>query len=388
MEYNMNYERLINEIKTPFYVYDIDILTDRIKYLNNKFPNIGLVYAVKANSFIVKELDNLVERFEICSFGEFEICDRLNVNDNKMVISGVNKTPSEIEYLIQNKAILKYTVESVNQYNLLLNLAEKYKKQISLLIRLTSNNQFGVTVDEALDIIKNNNNQYVEIDGIEYFSGTQKHSIKKIAREVDFLLDFIDKVKEELGFDIKEVEYGLGLPVFYFQDEEFNEDEYLSEVNNELTRFGNKKLTIELGRSIAASCGYYFTSVVDLKENRFGKNVILDGGMNHLVYYGQTMAMRHPYFDLYPKRDKELVNYNLYGSLCTVNDIVVKSIDVPKLELNDTFIFKNVGAYSSTEGISLFLSRNLPKIVLHKNGLDFIIVREDLKTSEINFPKY
>ena len=112
------------------------------------------------------------------------------------------------------------------------------------------------------------------------------------------------------------------------------------------------------------------------------------GGINHIVYYGQTMAMRIPYFDLYQEEKSDIIDtYNLYGSLCTVNDIIVKNINVNKLSLGDVFIFKNVGAYSSTEGISLFLSRDLPKVVLYKNK-EIKVVRDNLKTSEINYPNY
>ena len=110
--------------------------------------------------------------------------------------------------------------------------------------------------------------------------------------------------------------------------------------------------------------------------------------MNHLVYYGQTMAMRVPHFDIFPKRDCPKVTYNLYGSLCTINDIIIKDVTVNKLQLNDTFIFKNVGAYSSTEAIALFLSRELPKIIICDSKGNYHVVRDALKTSEINFPCY
>ena len=98
--------------------------------------------------------------------------------------------------------------------------------------------------------------------------------------------------------------------------------------------------------------------------------------------------MRIPYYDLYPQREKNEEIYNLYGSLCTVNDIIVKNIGVNGLELGDTFIFKNVGAYSMTEGISLFLSRDLPKVVLYNRNKEYKVVRDVVKTSSINCPKY
>ena len=378
-------ENIAKNYKTPLYVFDIDELTKRVNYLKSKLKNCNIVYAVKANTFIIKEIDSLVDRFEICSPGEFDISSNLNISDNKMVISGVYKDEESIDNMIKNYNILKFTIESINQFKLLEKLSIKYNKKLHVLIRLTSGNQFGVNEDEFKEIIKNNTE--LIIDGIEYFSGTQKTSIKKINKEVDYLNEFINEIEITLNFKINEIEYGPGLPIHYFKDEEFNEDEFLNEVNEALDRLKHKELSIELGRSIAATCGYYFTKVVDMKTNKNGNYVIVDGGINHLVYYGQTMAMRIPNFEIYPKRNNEIKNYNIYGSLCTINDIIVKNINTFSLSLGDIFIFKKTGAYSMTEGISLFLSRDLPYVGIYKEG-NLKIVRTNVKTSEINYPNY
>lgn len=378
------FESIINNFDTPTYVYDINKLIDRVKYLESKLKNKELVYAVKANSFVAKELENYVSRFEICSYGEFNICNKLNIDHNKMVISGVNKDYKSIDDMM-NYNIGKFTIESLEQFKLLESMCKKHNKKINVLIRLTSNNQFGVTEDEVKYII--NNKENIIVDGIEYFSGTQKTSLKKINKEIDYLNEFVDSLEKELNIEIKEIEYGPGLPIHYFMDDEFNEDEFLDEVNNIIDRLNHKKIYLEIGRSMVASCGYYLTKVVDMKTNKNGNYVIVDGGINHLVYYGQTMAMRIPHYEIYPKREESIENYNIYGSLCTINDIIVKNINTNKLELGDVFIFKNVGAYSSTEGISLFLSRDLPSVILYKDN-KCIKVRDNIKTSEINYPNY
>ena len=385
----MDYEKLIQEHGTPTYLYDIETLINRVNYLKSKFDDeIHMVYAVKANTFIAKELEQDVERYEICSPGEFRICNNLSIDRKKMVISGVYKDYETIENMISSyDDIGKYTIESVSQYELLKELTRKYERHIHILIRLTSGNQFGVNEEEFLTILKDKN-EFIMVDGIEYFSGTQKHSIKKINREVDYLVEFISKLESSLGISLKEVEFGPGLPVFYFQDDEFDEEEFLTEVNLALRKMKGKVISLEIGRSIAASCGTYLTKVVDMKSNKNGNFTLVDGGIHQLVYYGQTMAMRIPFFDVMPKRDRELNTYNLYGSLCTINDILVKNITVPKLEIGDVFLFKNVGAYSSTEGISLFLSRDLPKVLICSRDKKISVVRDRIKTSELNFPNY
>lgn len=386
----MNYDEVIKKVGTPAYVYDINILLDRIKYLKSIFlEDVNLVYAVKANTFIAKELEKVVERYEICSPGEFDICNKLNISYDKMVISGVYKDFETMERMISNYSdIGKYTIESIEQWQLLSEMTKKYNRKIHALIRLTSGNQFGVNEADVKYIIQNNDSNFIEIDGIEYFSGTQKHSIKRINKEIDYLIEFIDSIEKEYSISIKEIEYGPGLPVFYYQDDEFDEDTFLREVKEAISKIKNRIVSLEIGRSIAASCGFYFTKVVDMKTNKNGNFTLVDGGIHHLVYYGQTMAMRIPYFDIYPERNGNLENYNLYGSLCTINDILVKNINVPALELGDVFVFKNVGAYSSTEGISLFLSRDLPKIAIYDKNKTLQIVRDTVKTSEINFPSY
>ena len=382
----MDYKELIEKYKTPMFLYDSNILNKRINYIKSKInKDYRIIYAVKANTFIIKELDDLVDGYEICSYGEYEICEKLKIDKNKYIISGVNKEKYYIEEMINNN-VSKYTIESINQYLLLDELVNKYKKKINILIRLTNGNQFSVSKEDFIKIIEfNKNNEYIKISGIEYFTGTQKLSIKKINNEIDYIIEFIKEIENKYNIMLEEVEYGPGSPVFYF-NEEFDEDNYFDELNKALSKIKNKKISLEIGRSIAASCGQYITSIVDIKGNELGNSIILDGGINHLVYYGQTMAMRIPDFEIVPKRKKEKKNYNLFGSLCTINDILLKNIELNSPVIGDYIIFKNTGAYSITEGIALFLSRELPSVVIYDRNGKYNLVRKHLKTSTINCP--
>ena len=383
----IDYDYITKKFGTPIYVYDINELDKRIDHLKKSFSNdISLVYAVKANTFIAKEVESMIDKFEICSPGEFEICNNLNINHDKMVISGVYKNYEFIESLVKNYDINRYTIESIEHFEMLDELSIKYNKKLNVLIRLTSGNQFGVSEEDFKHIITNNKN--LVIKGIEYFSGTQKHSIKRINKEIDYLILFSSEIEKEYNIKFEEIEYGPGLPIFYYEGDEFDEDEFFKEVNEALSRIKNKKVLLEIGRSIAASCGNYLTTVVDLKSNQNGNFAIVDGGINHLVYYGSTLAMKIPHLEVLPKRKADSDIYNIYGSLCTINDVLVKNLSVRKVEVGDIFVFKNVGAYSSTEGISLFLSRDLPKILIYNKNKEYKLVRNTIKTSEINFPNY
>lgn len=383
----INYNELVEKYDTPMFIYNIDVLRDRINYLKSIFKDIDLIFAVKANTFIVKEIEDIIDGYEICSYGEYQVCDRLDIKSSQMIISGVNKDDEFVGNIFdKRKDIKKYTIESLEHYKLLNKYSLKHNIKINALIRLTSGNQFGVSEEDFLKII-NEKGENIHILGIQYFSGTQNKLIKRTVKEIEYLNTFIDKLNNEYNFKVEEVEYGPGLPIVYFEDNEWDENKFLNEVYNELTKLNVKHIAIEVGRSIVAGCGLYLTRVVDLKSNQNGNYVILDGGINHLVYYGQMMAMKKPRFEVITKNKGKLVNYNLCGSLCTINDILLKNVDLNELSLNDLFIFKDTGAYSSTEGINLFLTRNLPKVVLYKSGRS-LLVRDNLETSKLNFPNY
>lgn len=384
-------KKLINEVSTPFYVFDINVLRDRIDYLNSMMPeNVHLCYAMKANPFVVKEIDEIIEKYEICSYGEWNIAKKMGVSDSKMVISGVYKDEISMEDILNNyKNGEVFTIESLNQLELLNKLTKEKKKVINIILRLTSGNQFGMCEEEIIEILENRAKyEYLNIMGIQYFSGTQKKLSKRIIKELEYVDEFVLNLKNNLGFVVEELEFGPGFPVVYFEaEQDFDEQTYLMEIADKIKNMKYQgHITMELGRSIVASCGSYYTKVVDKKINKEGNFAILDGGMNHLVYYGQMMAMKKPMLDIIPKReDKILENWNLVGALCTINDLIVKQLPVSNLEIGDIFVFKNTGAYSMTEGISLFLSRDLPKVVFVQGG-EMKIVRENINTYKFNMP--
>ena len=275
---NANIDALKSANDTAFYVFDALELKRRIAYLRSRLPQeIELCYAVKANSFIVKELIGDVERFEICSPGEAEICASLGVPSEKAVISGVYKTPSSIEKLAAQPDFHGiFTAESLSQYELLCALSEKYGRVFRVLLRLTNSSQFGMNAEDIESIIQARAaHKNISIIGIQYFSGTQKTSLKKFGRELETLDALLLHLKDDLGFEAEELEYGTGFPAAYFESDELDEDALLSGFS-ELVRGMTFKgrIVLELGRSIAASCGKYFTHIVDIKRNK-GQNYLL-----------------------------------------------------------------------------------------------------------------
>lgn len=377
----------IGRFGTPAYVFDLDILKERVEKIKNLLGSKAKIcYAMKANPFIIRPMNEYIDKYEVCSPGEYEICYRHGIAPEKIIVSGINKTMDSMERILglsNGKGI--FTIESKMHYDILSKLCSQKNLNIRVLIRLSSGNQFGVDKEEFEKIAGLvAEDEHLSLYGIHYYSGTQK-KMKKIARELEMLTEYRAYLLETYGIELDELEYGPGLIFNYFEAEKDNGfEEQLSELNELLDIAGQfKGITLEMGRFIASECGSFYTSIVDIKHNEGYNYCIVDGGIHQLNYYGQTMGMKKPYMDIITSSN-ELTKWNVCGSLCTVNDVVLRDVELPKLNIGDVLVFKNCGAYSVTEGMALFLSRELPKVLFYDRETGFKVVRKQIGTDIFN----
>ena len=379
------YDNMVNE--TPAYVFDLDSLKQRVKMIKRELGEARLCYAMKANPFLVGPLKNLVDRFEVCSPGEYEICKKLNVDSGCIVVSGVNKIYDSMRRVFeQGKGEEIFTLESPRHYEILNDLCAEYGYQIKVLVRYTSGNQFGMDKATCMDVMqKVLENDRMELQGIHYYSGTQK-KMKKVEKELLKLGQFSSEFAEQSRCELKELEYGPGLAVTYFENEQDMDsvDELRALRGLLAQRQGYEQVTIELGRFVAAECGSFVTKVVDTKITDENRVAILDGGTHHLNYYGQMLGMKIPHIQVLPEKQVLDEHWNLYGSLCTVADVITRDAKLGNLAIDDVLIFKRCGAYSVTEGMSLFLSRDLPKVMFYSKEEGFRTVRDTVETYILN----
>lgn len=381
-------EYAISQYQTPFYIFDTDILANQINKIRTAIgTDVEICYAMKANPFVIKEMQDIVDYFEVCSHGEFSICELADIDVNKIVMSGVYKNFTDIETMIYeygNQII--YTIESLSQWKNIVDFALEHQRHVRVLLRLTTGNQFGMDETVIREIIANRNkNPYIDIEGIQFFSGTQKKSTSKFEKELEMLDNLCSDLQKQYAFNIKKIEYGPGLPVCYFEDNNV-EDLMLDLLAKLIKKLNFKgKITLEIGRFIAASCGFYVTSVVDVKVNNNENFCIVDGGIHHINYLGQIMGMKKPSIIHLNEKSGETKEWTVCGSLCTVNDVLVKQYPFVDMSRGDTLIFKKVGAYSVTEGISLFLSHELPQVLLYSEKCKFRLARSNYPTYILNY---
>ena len=400
--------------QTPYYVFDTDEFAKRAAMIRAALDckggrRIPLCFSIKANPFLLHRLPEDLDHVEVCSPGELEICIALGVKPERIIYSGVMKEKCDIERAVSYGAGI-LTCESIRHAALISEVmleciqegayeAEFAETKAHVILRLTSGNQFGMSLEDIEYIISHPDEfKGIAVMGIHYYSGTQK-SLRKINKDLEKIKSALTGLKEKYGFEPQLVEYGPGLCVEYFEDDwQEKEKQSLDEAAEVLREFAVEyPLGIEMGRFLAASCGKYYTQVKDLKSTGDANYAILDGGIHHLNYFGQRMAMQVPPIKVYAgevseneeKNGVELTelpdtDYTLCGSLCTVADVLVREVKLKKLELGDVLEFGHCGAYSVTEAPALFLSRQLPAIYAYSKECGYECLREHIPAAEIN----
>ena len=372
---------------TPAFIFDADEFGRRAKNVKSAIGGASLCYSIKANPFLLACLPEEIDRVEVCSPGELAICRRVGVDPSTVVYSGVNKGSEDIAEAIEYGAEL-LTAESLRQLGLINAAALAAGKRVRVALRLTSGNQFGMDSENLKRAVAEKGSyEGVDIVAIHY-SGTQKKKLAVVEKELAELEELADTLEERFGLSGISLEYGPGLPADYFSDDPEGRDmAVLAETGAMIAAVAARRsVTVEFGRFLASPCGTYLTAVADIKNNNGENFVICDGGINHLKYYGQTMAMQTPPITLLGDHGEKTEDYTLCGSLCTTADILVRKVTLPALSVGDVLAFGRCGAYSVTEGIGLFLSRQLPRIVLHSERGGNRLLRDFYGTDILNSP--
>ncbi|MCR4781300.1 MAG: hypothetical protein K5851_00930 [Lachnospiraceae bacterium] len=382
----------VKEYGSPLYVFDLDAFHERFDYLKRQVGNeIKVNFCMKTNPFLTQVSVNDTDRIEVCSYGEFLICKELKISPSKLLISGVLKKEEDMRETIEYcKEEGVYTAESPNQVKVMQKIAKDLNLHINVYFRLNCG-QFGMDEDTIISLLKSDEFSNINFYGIHYFTGTQKHKLRKHEKEINKLDEFFSRIEEETGKKVLNLEYGTGFGVPYFVDQEetVTTPENLYEFKNLLLNMKWKgNISLEMGRALAFNCGYYAVTIRDVKESA-GKNyIICDGGIHQINYDGQLRGMYLPHLRVLKNREGSDVkkHYSLYGSLCTTNDVLVSDFETEEVDCGDIIVFERVGAYSVYEGMSLFLSHELPGIAFYSEEDGLQLVREKQESYRLNTP--
>ena len=408
---------LAAEFGTPLYVLDENVIRNNCRtYVNAMHecfgPSSAPLYASKALCF--KGIYPLVQEEGMCvdvvSPGEIYTALAAGFPASKMFFHGTNKTDADIGYGVRN-GVGYFVVDNLNELAALDRIASEAGVTQKVLLRLTCgldphtleaintgkvDSQFGVPIDtgQADGFVKAALEcGSIEVEGFHSHVGSQIFESDSFNRQVEILVSYAAKVRDELGFTIKVLNIGGGFGVRYTENDPVSDiPARIREVADHLNAALDENelaldaVFMEPGRSIVADAGITLYQTGGVKEVKGYRNyVTVDGGMTDNPRYA---LYRSEYTVLNASRAGEAADYEctVAGRCCESGDRIAENIYMAKPERGDIITVLTTGAYNYAMA-SNYNRVPRPAMVMISDGKARLVIKresfEDMMRNEL-----
>ncbi|EJC7018250.1 diaminopimelate decarboxylase [Vibrio parahaemolyticus] len=386
-------QALAEQYGTPLYVYSRATLERHWKAFDSavgQHPHL-VCYAVKANSNlgVLNALARLGSGFDIVSGGELERVIAAGGDANKVVFSGVGKTPAEMKRALE-LGIKCFNVESEPELERLNKVAGELGVIAPISLRINPDvdakthpyistglrdNKFGIAFDRAPEVYQFAQSlPNLNVQGIDCHIGSQLTSIDPFIDATDRLLALIDDLKAQ-GINIRHLDVGGGLGVVYRDELPPQPSDYAKALLGRLENHQDLELIFEPGRAIAANAGILLTRVEFLKHTEHKNFAIIDAAMNDLM----RPALYQAWQDIVPvsPRNGEPQTYDLVGPICETGDFLGKDRALV-LQEGDLLAVRSAGAYGFVMSSNYNTRTRAAEVMVDGNQSHLVRQREEL----------
>ena len=398
---------LAKEYGTPLYVLDETTIRNTIRSYVSSFKKFydgnGMpLYASKALS--CKELCRIAKEenigLDVVSGGEIYTALQAGFPMEKVHFHGNNKTEDEIRFALKSK-VGKFVVDNLYELELLNKIAGEMnvKADISFRIKpgvdahthnfirtgqIDSKFGFALETGEAFEAVK----EALKLDNVclkelHCHIGSQIFDIEPFVTAAEIMIDFMAKIKSELGAVISELNLGGGFGIMYTSDDEpVPYENYMDKVSVAVKAKCAEHglpvpfIYIEPGRSVVGEAGITLYTVGGKKEiPNVRTYVSIDGGMTDNIRY----ALYQSAYTIVnaSKADKpadEVVT--IAGKCCESGDLVQEHTKVADVQVGDILAVLSTGAYNYSMA-SNYNRIPRPAIVMVKDGKSRVIVKRE-----------
>ena len=389
---------IAEEHGTPLFVYDQAILGEKWTRLRKALPErIDIFYSMKANPNRAI-LRTFVEHgcgLEIASGGELVQALASGCAADRIVFAGPGKSDREIREFLDTQGG-EIHVESANEAARLARICDERGANVRAAVRVnpTADAQggamrmggksapFGVdeeSMDDVIDALAASSR--IEVSGVHIFAGTQILDADVLEAQYRKCLEIADRVATKLGRALSTVDFGGGLGIPYFDGDAELDVNRFGKLVDALVRDvdAETRLMVEPGRYLVGEAGLYVTRVVDVKESRGKRFVVVDGGMNHQLAasgnLGQVIKRNFPLAVLNRMGEDGSSKADVVGPLCTPLDVLARNVLLPEVEVGDLVGVFQSGAYARAASPLGFLSHVTPPEVLVADGVARLVRR-------------
>lgn len=373
---------------TPFYAYDRQKITERVKLLRQHLPQeVLLHYAIKANPMpaVVQHLASLVDGLDIASIGEMRVALDTILTPGKISFAGPGKKVHELRSAIAAGVILnaesQQEMELIAQQGIDLGITPKVAIRINPDFELKSSGMkmsggpkpFGVDAERVPDLLARLGFLGLDFVGFHIFSGSQNLNAIAIQEAHEKTVQLVIELAEYAPSPVKLLNIGGGFGVPYFPGDRpldiatigVNLQCLMKKVKQQLP---HTTVALELGRYLVAEAGVYVCRVLERKMSRGQVFLVTDGGLHHHLAasgnLGQVIRKNYPVIigNKVQGVAREIVS--VVGPLCTPLDLLADQMQMTQASVNDLVVVLQSGAYGLSASPTAFLDHPPPVEVL------------------------
>lgn len=413
---DVNTIELAKEYGTPLYVIDEALVRSKCRryFKAFKVEERGNRVAYAGKAFLTLAMCQLINEEGLCldvvSGGELYTAIKSNFPLHKVYFHGNNKTLEEIDMGIRH-GVGKFVVDNFYEIEKINEIAKNYNKVQKILLRVTPgieahtheyiktgqiDSKFGFTIlnNNTLNAVKKAIElPNIELVGLHCHIGSQIFDITPYEDAVEVMMSLIASIKEELNYEIEELDLGGGFGIHYRSgDKPRTIEEFCNAIINKADKVAEQLniklpiLTIEPGRSIIGKAGTTLYTIGAIKEiPEIRKYVAVDGGMTDNI---RPALYKAEYECVITNRveDSFKEKVTISGKCCESGDILLSDVQIPMAQSGDILAVLSTGAY----GYSMSSNYNkIPRaaVVFVKDGKSKLVCRrqsyEDVISNEL-----
>ncbi|GJL90416.1 diaminopimelate decarboxylase [Hyphococcus sp.] len=381
---------LAEQVGTPFYLYSEATLRRHMRVFAGAFSGIDplIAFSVKANSnlSVLRVLASEGAGADVVSGGELQRALVANITPDKIVFSGIGKTPDEMRAALQ-VGIYQFNVESAPELDALNTAALELEKRAPIALRVNPDvaagghdkiatgrkeDKFGVAWGEARNLYAHARSlSGIDVVGVDLHIGSQIADLEPFKAAISKVSELICDLRAD-GCSIDRLDLGGGLGIPYGNAAPPPHPDDYAGLIKQLTAPLDLRLIFEPGRMICGNAGILVTRVLYVKQGEARKFLIVDAAMNDLI----RPALYDAHHDIQPvivKHDSAENIYDVVGPVCESSDFFAKKRLLPEMRAGDLAAIMSAGAYGAVQA-SQYNSRPLIPEVMVKDD-QFAIIR-------------
>ena len=389
---------IAKEFGTPVYVTDEDIVRESYRKVYNafsRFMETEIHYACKANTnlAILRILEEEGSHIDAVSIGEVMTCLKAGFTPDRIMYTGVNVSRDELRKVVETGC--KINIDSEGELEKLADILGDRRKGFPISFRITpgvasghgakvmtggKGAKFGVPYDRVMDAYARAKELGFDIKGIHAHTGSGGHTVDPFIDVVEVLMDFANRLRDELDIRLEFIDFGGGIGVPYKpQEEETDVDDLGSTITDMILEETDvKKVCLEPGRYLVCDSTILLATCTDVKDAGTKKYVGTDIGFNTLIRPAFYDSYHH--VALANKFNKACTaKYDVVGPICESGDYIAHDRILPDPQEGDILVVYNAGAYGFSMS-SVYNSRPRCREVLVKDGKAELI--RDAETME------